>query len=383
MNRPAVPVAARIATCLRWLPALLVPLLLAAGPIGRELTGGEWALWLPLLFAYGLLPLADRIIGSDPDDPPAQDLADPLLAALPGILAVLGSALLVGLAWYATERAESTHGFLALALASGLIGGLTINAAHELGHAAERGRRRLAFLALVPWGYAHFSVEHNRGHHRDVATPRDSASARLGESIYRFARREWGGAWRRAFALERVRLRAAGRAPFSPANRLIAGLALTALCWFALALWLGPAVLAFLLLAAGFAHFQLTSANYVEHYGLLRRLLPDGRREPVGIAHSWNSPAWLSNAVLLNLQRHSDHHLHAARPFHRLRHWPGAPQLPGGYFEMFLLAYLPPLWFRVMDPRAWRAAGEDPARLNLDPRRGAQALRALAYRTAR
>lgn len=383
MNHLAVPIAVKIAPSLRWLPALLAPLLFAAGPLGRELAGGEWALWLPLFFAYGLLPLADRIIGADPGDPTARDAADPLVDALPGILAVLGFTLLVGLAWYAIERVESIHGFLALALASGLIGGLAINAAHELGHAAQRGRRRLAFLALVPWGYAHFPVEHNRGHHREVATPDDSASARLGESIYRFALREWCGAWRRAFALERVRLRAAGRAPFSLANRLLAGLALTALCWFGLALWLGPAVLAFLLLAAAFAHFQLTSANYVEHYGLLRRVLPDGRREPVGIAHAWNSPAWLSNAVLLNLQRHSDHHLHAARPFHRLRHWPEAPQLPAGYFEMFLLAYLPPLWFRVMDPRAWRAAAGDPARLNIDPRRGVQALRALAHRATR
>jgi alkane 1-monooxygenase len=380
MPASAIALGPTTRTRLRWLPALLVPLLLASGPLHAELLRAEWVLWLPLVFAYGLLPLLDGLLGEETSDAAPETAADPLLSALPGAVALFGFIVLVGSAGYAVARVESLSGFLALALATGLVGGLSINAAHELGHRPGRASRRLAFLTLAPWMYAHFPVEHNRGHHRDVATPEDSASARLGESIYRFAWREWTGAWRRAFALERERLRASGRSPFSHANRVLGGLALGLTLWAALALALGPKVLPFLLLAAAFAHFQLTSANYVEHYGLLRRLRADGRREPVGLEHAWNSAAWLSNAVLLNLQRHSDHHVRATRPFAALRHWPEAPRLPAGYFAMFLLAYLPPLWFRVMDRRALEAVGGDPARLNLDPRRGAAALRALAER---
>ncbi|MDW8478872.1 MAG: fatty acid desaturase [Xanthomonadales bacterium] len=146
---------------------------------------------------------------------------------------------------------------------------------------------------------------------------------------------------------------------------------------------MGRAALPFLLLAGAVAHLQLSTANYVEHYGLLRRRGADGRREPVAAAHSWNSAAWLSNAMLLNLARHADHHAEAARPFHRLRHLPEAPQLPAGYPAMFTLAYLPPLWFRVMDRRVWAAAGGDPERIHLDPRHGARALARLRAADAR
>lgn len=380
MNTAALPSSGHLSEACRWLPALLVPLLLGAGPLLAEAAGSEWALAVPLLFAYGLLPLADRLLGEDRSNPLPIASFDPLFAALPVLVAVSGVAILLSATWYASTRVETTLGFLALALSTGLVGGLAINAAHELGHARSRGLRRLAFFALLPWAYSHFPIEHNRGHHRAVATPEDSASARLGESLYRFILREWPGAWRRAHRLERERLRAIGRSPHSLANGVLAGLVSTLSLWLALTLLFGAKALPFLILAAAFAHFQLSSANYVEHYGLKRRRLPDGGVEPVGLAHSWNSAAWLSNAVLLNLQRHADHHLRAAEPFHRLRDEPQAPRLPAGYFEMFLIAYLPPLWFRIMDRRAYEAMGGERERLNLDPKRGEAALRALARR---
>jgi len=113
--------------------------------------------------------------------------------------------------------------------------------------------------------------------------------------------------------------------------------------------------------------FQLTSANYIEHYGLQRRRLADGRYERCAPHHSWNSNHLVSNLIVFQLQRHSDHHAHPSRGYQSLRDFPDLPRLPSGYFGMFLLAYLPPLWFRVMDPRVAQAVHGDPAGINFQP----------------
>jgi alkane 1-monooxygenase len=354
-----------------WLLALLVPSLIGAGPLLAELAGDPRWLWAPLILAYVLLPLLDWLLGEDPSNPP--EAAVPALEAdryyryvTWAVVPLLWVWFTFG-AWYATTADLPWHGWLALALATGLVGGFCINAGHELGHKKTRIEQVLAQLVLAPTAYGHFVIEHNRGHHRDVATFEDPASARMGESIWRFAVREWPGAWKRAFALERERLAREGRGALSLGNEIIQTGLLTLAYWSALVLWLGPAVLPFLLVAAVWANFQLTSANYVEHYGLLRRRDADGRVERCRPCHSWNSNSLVSNWVLFHLQRHADHHANAARRYQALRHFDEAPQLPTGYFGMFLLAYVPPLWFRVMDPRLVAAVEGDPARVNFDP----------------
>jgi alkane 1-monooxygenase len=189
----------------------------------------------------------------------------------------------------------------------------------------------------------------------------------MGESIWRFVWREMPGAARRAWVLERDRLKTDGLPFWSLHNELLQPALVTVALWTALALWLGPQVLLFLLPASLWANFQLTSANYVEHYGLLRRKGPDGRYETCKPEHSWNSNHVFSNWATFHLQRHSDHHAHPLRRFQSLRHFEQAPQLPSGYFGMFPLAYVPPLWFAVMDKRLLDAVGRDPARINFDP----------------
>ncbi len=261
------------------------------------------------------------------------------------------------------------HGVLAVIISTGMMGGFCINVGHELGHKRTVLEQTLAKLVLAPTCYGHFYVEHNRGHHRDVATPADPASARMGESIWRFVLREMPGAWRRAWALERQRL--AGR-PWSWRNEVLQPLVLTIVLWSVLVWWLRPAVLGFLLAMSFWANFQLTSANYIEHYGLLRQIADNGKPEVCRPHHSWNSNHKVTNWMLFHLQRHSDHHAHAARRYQSLRHFPDVPALPNGYFGMFLLAYFPPLFFRVMDPRLLAAVGRDPARINFQPGRKAQ-----------
>jgi alkane 1-monooxygenase len=189
----------------------------------------------------------------------------------------------------------------------------------------------------------------------------------MGESIYRFVLREMPGAFRRAWQLETARLRQRGLAVWSWHNQILQPALITLLLWGGLLLWLGIGLLPFLLVAAFWANFQLTSANYIEHYGLLRREISPGRYEPCQPHHSWNSNHMFSNWALFHLQRHSDHHAHPLRRYQSLRHFDKLPRLPSGYFGMFSVAYIPPLWRWVMDPRLLQAVGRDVARINFDP----------------
>ena len=144
---------------------------------------------------------------------------------------------------------------------------------------------------------------------------------------------------------------------------------------FSPAIWkqfaeLGWLMLPFLLVHNLVAWWQLTSANYVEHYGLLRERLPSGRYEAPAPHHSWNANHLVTNLALFHLQRHSDHHAYPSRRYQSLRHFEDLPQLPSGYFGMFPLAYVPALWFRVMDKRllALPHVRGDLGRINICPR---------------
>lgn len=355
-----------------WLASLAVPALVGSGPLA-VLAGGSVAwLWAPLGLVYVLLPLADRGFGTDTRNPPEALLArleaDRFYRWITWALVPMLWAWFLFAAWFVMRHDLPWHGVLALVLATGVIGGFCINVGHELGHKRGRLEPWLAKLVLAPTGYGHFYVEHNRGHHRDVATPADPASARLGESLWRFLVREYPGALRRGWSLEVARMQAAGRPVLSLHNHIVQTTLLTLALYAALVWWLSPVVLLFVLPAAAWANFQLSTANYIEHYGLKRRQLADGRYEACKPEHSWNSDHRVSNWALFHLQRHSDHHANATRRYQCLRSHAGVPQLPSGYFGMFLLAYVPALWFRVMDARLLRAVANDPERINFDPR---------------
>ncbi|MES2295891.1 MAG: alkane 1-monooxygenase [Pseudomonadota bacterium] len=354
-----------------WLMSLLVPALLGTGPLAYLWCGQAWVLWLPLAAVYLLLPVLDLLIGEDRSNPPEH--AVPALAEQRyyryityALVPTLWIAITLA-AWFSARHRLPWHAQLALVLSTGVLGGFCINVGHELGHKRTALERTLAKLVLAPTAYGHFYVEHNRGHHRDVATACDPASSRMGESIYRFVLREMPGAARRAWKLEKQRLARQGHSPWRPENEVLQPLLLTALFWGALAVWLGPAILVFIVALSLWANFQLSSANYIEHYGLLRQREADGKLEPCQPRHSWNSNHALSNWILFHLQRHADHHAHASRRYQCLRHFAQAPTLPSGYFGMFIVAYCPPLFFAVMDPRLLAATGRDPLRINFAP----------------
>jgi alkane 1-monooxygenase len=278
---------------------------------------------------------------------------------------------LIGVAYWAGTQELAWWSFIGLAAVAGIASGLGINTGHELGHKKSKLERSLAKIVLAVPVYGHFWIEHNRGHHRDVATPEDPASARMGESIYKFALREIPGAFRRAWDIERERLERRNKPVWSSNNQILQSLSLSVVLQLGLIIAFGWKMMPFLLIHNVLAWWQLTSANYVEHYGLLRLKDQKNKYERCHPHHSWNSNHIYSNLVLFHLERHSDHHAHPLRRYQSLRHFDDLPTLPNGYFGMYLLAYVPLLWYRVMDKRllALEHIAGDLDKVNVDPSR--------------
>jgi len=336
-------------------------------------TGNELWFLLPLASNYVIAPLLDWLIGEDTNNPPEEVVMqlerDPYYRRLTYIVVPLHFITLTACAWYAATQSLSWWAFTVLAIVAGLTAGLAINTGHELGHKKSKLEKSLAKIVLAVAAYGHFSVEHNRGHHKDVSTPGDPASARMGEGIYKFARREIPAAFRRAWQVEEERLTLRGKPAWHRGNPILQSYAITAILSLTLIVLFGWKVIPFLLIHNFLAYWQLTSANYVEHYGLLRERDARGRYERCQPHHSWNSNHILSNLVLFHLERHSDHHTYPQRRYQSLRHFDDLPSLPNGYFGMYLLAYFPWLWFLVMDKRlmALPHVKGDLDKVNIDP----------------
>ncbi|NNL57092.1 MAG: alkane 1-monooxygenase, partial [Pseudomonadales bacterium] len=338
-------------------------------------TGWEWTLALPLIMGYIIVPLVDLWIGEDHSnvDDAALDAMqdDPFFKYLTYLTVPAHYITFFVLAWFIGTQEVSPLAWLIVAITAGGLNGLAINTAHELGHKTSRTERVLARILLALPGYGHFSVEHNLGHHRDVATPEDVASSRMGESIYRFMLRELPGALQRGWQAEKQRLLRIGKPVWSYHNQILQSYALSAVIYAGLIVLFGLMMLPFLIIQCFWAWFQLTSANYIEHYGLLREKTAKGNYESCKPHHSWNANSVLSNMLLFQLERHSDHHAHPTRRYQSLRNFEGIPQLPTGYFGMYTLAYVPWLWFKVMDKRllAVPHINGDLSKVNIDPAR--------------
>ena len=359
----------------RWLWALsvLFPLLPFVGIALHAVSGNEWWIVLPLFLNYVIAPILDWMFGEDSNNPPEEIISqlerDVYYRRLTYISVPLHFIGLIGAVAYAATQELSAWAIFGLALVAGLTSGLAINTGHELGHKNSRLEKLLAKIVLIVPAYGHFTIDHNQGHHRNVSTPGDPSSARMGESIYKFALREMPGAFREAWTLEKDRLARRAMPAWHARNQILQSYALTALLTIVLAGVFGWIVIPFLIVHNMFAWWQLTSANYIEHYGLLRSKDARGKYERCEPHHSWNSNHVYSNLVLLHLERHSDHHTHPTRRYQSLRQTDGLPTLPNGYFSAYLLAYIPALWFRFMDKRllALPHVQGDLEKINLDP----------------
>jgi len=361
-----------------WLLGLVVPTL----PFitwGLVEASGLGALWFfgPVL-VFGIFPLLDLWIGMDARNPPDAVIKwleqDRYYRWCTYAYIPIQYAGLILACWMFSRPSLSVADKVGLALTVGMVSGIAINTAHELGHKRDSLERWLSRVALAQSGYGHFFIEHNRGHHVRVATPEDPASSRLGESFYRFLPRTVSGSVRSAWELERTRLARLGSSPWTHRNDILTAWAMSVVLFGALAAVFGAGVLPYLVLQAVVGFSLLEVVNYLEHYGLLRGRREDGRWERTRPEHSWNSNSAASNVLLYHLQRHSDHHANPVRRYQALRHVEEAPQLPTGYAGMIVCALVPPLWRRVMDHRVLAHYGGDASRANLHARTRARYL---------
>ena len=339
-----------------WLSLALPPVAFCAAAFGG------WTIALLPLSSWGLFTLLDALTGLNEENPdtdtPEEGLFWYRLVTL--VWVPVQFVLLFGLILYVPQAdhlgtGEKVALFFGMGVISGTIG---INYSHELMHQKSRMERWLADILLAMVLYSHFRSEHLRVHHLYVGTPRDPVTARYNEGFHRFFPRVLWQCHRSAFGAEAAMLARRGLPwwhrtnPYWRYAALQAGMLALALV---LGGWLG---LALFLWQAFVAVWQLELVNYIEHYGLTRRHLGEGRYEHVLPRHSWNASHRASNWLLINLQRHSDHHYKPDRRFPLLQTYgtDDAPQLPFGYPLMTLAAMIPPLWKRIMNHRvkAWR-----------------------------
>ncbi|AHI64371.1 alkane 1-monooxygenase [Burkholderia thailandensis] len=354
-----------------WLlGALTITLPLLAALLALS-TGWHIFWWFGPLFAFGVIPVLDLLIGVDSENPPESIVprleSDRYYRYVVYLATFVVYVAFAGAIWIVGTKPLVWYDYLGFALSLGAATGISINTAHELGHKTSRLERWLAKITLAPVAYGHFFVEHNRGHHVRVATPNDPASARYGESFWAFLPRTVTGSVASAWRLERERLARSGRSVWSWRNEVLQAWAMTVALWSAAIAFGGAKVVPFLLIQAAYGASLLEVVNYVEHYGLGRKQLPTGRYERCTPQHSWNSNHVVTNLFLYQLQRHADHHANPTRSYQALRHFDDSPQLPAGYAAMILLAYVPPLWFRVMNPRVVAHYGADMAQSNIKP----------------
>ncbi len=356
MTEREAPRIAHLNAAPYWLTLTFVPL------VALAVWQGGWTILLIPLYGWVLMPLLDLLLGKnltnpDPDTPDAELFWFRLLTWIWFPIEIV---LVFGTIWYVTHvggfSGLETFGLLfGIGVTTGTVG---IVYAHELFHKPGWIERNLGDLLMALVLYGHFRTEHLLVHHPHVGTPRDTVTARYNEGFLRFfprvLRQGPGSAWR----AEKAKLVRAGRSPWHLSNPIFKYIGLEGGFLFLAFVIGGWTAVGLFALQAFVAVWQLELTNYVEHYGLTRKYLGEGRYEPVQPHHSWDSAHRVSGLLLINLQRHADHHLHPMRRYPLLQVYDEevVPRLPTGYPPMTAMAMVPPLWRRVFNPRvrAWR-----------------------------
>ena len=316
---------------------------------------GIWT-FLPLIVFFGLVPLLELLLPPDranmekkvADDEKHRKIYDYILY---GTLPIqLGFLVYFFVVIGATPfgSLEYVGRVLAMGFMCGVVG---INVGHELGHRHSRWEQLLGEILLLTSLDTHFLPYHNAGHHKNVATPEDAATARKNELLFVYWFRSHFGSYLEAWQLENSRLQIAGKPWFSLQNRMVVYTVVNAVLLGGIYFLFGMTTLIAFLGAAVFGIILLETVNYIEHYGLLRKQKENGRYEAVRHQHSWNSDHPIGRTLLFNLSRHSDHHYNGSKKYQVLQSHEKSPQMPTGYPGMMILALLQPLWFWVMNKR--------------------------------
>jgi alkane 1-monooxygenase len=333
----------------------LSPLLIYVGAL-QAFTLHGINCFIPLIYAWIVIPGLELLIPAQPSnlseaeevmakDDPVYDWILYLIVLLlfPTLWLFLVSMNEPGLTTFERAGRIGSMGMLC--------GTFGINVGHELGHRHKKYEQWLAKLSLMTSLYMHFFIEHNRGHHKRVATPEDPSSARLNESVFSFWLRSGIFSYVSAWHISAEQMKKRNLPISSIHNEMIQAHIIQALFLVIIYLVFGWPILGYYLISAFMGMLLLETVNYIEHYGLQRKKLANGSYERALPQHSWNSDHVLGRIMLFELSRHSDHHYLASRKYQVLRHHDQAPQMPTGYPGMMLLSLVPPLWFKIMNRR--------------------------------
>jgi alkane 1-monooxygenase len=319
-------------------------------------TGHGWVVWMPMCWAWILVPLTELFIKPDPQNMSAaeEELArkdrsyDLLLYLTVAIQYLLLYVFLEGISSDSLTISDRLGRIFSMGLLCGIFG---INVAHELGHRVNRLEQTMAKALLLTSLYMHFFTEHNKGHHKRVATPDDPSSARYGEPVYTFYFRTIVMSYVSAWHIANDECRKKRGTAFSIHNEMVLFQLIQIGFMSFIGWYFGTSALLAFVGAAFMGIVMLETVNYIEHYGLQRKMASSGQYERAMPHHSWNSDHVVGRLMLFELSRHSDHHYLASRKYQILRHHDDAPQMPTGYPGMMLLALLPPLWFGIMNKK--------------------------------
>lgn len=313
-----------------------------------------WLTFLPIIVFYGFVPILELVLSPNHKNPINIEARGSRIFY--DLVLYLAVPIQVGFLFYFLYKLSTITytpvEYVGLTLSMGLMCGVFgINIAHELGHRANRFEQLLAEVLLLTSLEMHFMPYHNNGHHHNVATPNDPATARKGELVYLFWFRSQIGSYFQAWSLENKRLKKKGKSTISLNNKALRYTLIQLVFVASVYLIYGGLAASLFIAAAFFGILLLETVNYIEHYGLLRTKNENNRYERVQHHHSWNSDHPLGRAMLFELSRHSDHHYKASKKYQTLLSLPEAPQMPTGYPGMMLFALIPPLWFWVMNKK--------------------------------
>jgi alkane 1-monooxygenase len=316
---------------------------------------GFWC-WLTVIYAFVVVPSLEVLIKPDQTN---MDIAEEEMAKddriydyLLYVVVLLQLPMLFFFLFSFDTSGLTTIDVVGRILTMGILcGTFGINVGHELGHRKDKFEQLLAKISLLSSLYMHFFIEHNRGHHKNVATYKDPSSARYNEVIYLFYFRTIIRSYQSAWNIANNEVTKKGKSVFSLNNEMIQFHFVQAIFLMIIYLSFGAAITLYFFAAAFVGILLLETVNYIEHYGLQRKEIGGGKFERTMPYHSWNSNHILGRLMLFELSRHSDHHYLATRKYQILRHHPNSPQLPSGYPGSMLIALFPPLWFYIMNKK--------------------------------
>ena len=310
--------------------------------------------YLAVVFTFVFIPVLEIIVKKSDEKYTDEEKKNRNLDPFFDLLLYLNIPIVFGIFFFSLEKlalASSVYDIIGIILSASIVMATNgINVGHELGHRKSLIARTCSKLLYLPCQYMHFYIEHNFGHHINVATPEDPATARYKQTVYSFwitsVIRTYVSAWEIQLKL----LKVSKRSFFSFKNDMVFytlfQLSFLVFIYYNFGLYL--TLLSILMSIVSFLFLE--TINYVEHYGLLRKKEPSGRYERVKPHHSWNSNHTIGRIVLYELTRHSDHHFKSSKKYQVLESLDECPHLPHGYPTSILISLIPPLWFSIMNP---------------------------------